>query len=92
MRTASLIFIIFFLSNFVVVFGGEANFSGEWSLNKEKSEMGERRGRMTSTKLVVAQDSDKINIKRTGQGRNGEYTREEEITLDGKENELEGFR
>jgi hypothetical protein len=70
---------------------GKVNFSGEWSLNEDKSELGEGRGRFMSTKLVVKQEADKISIERTGQGRDGEFTRTEEITLDGKENELEGF-
>lgn len=71
------------------------NFSGEWKFNAEKSEPGEGGGRgpRASSKLVVNQDATKINIERTGTGRDGEeVTRKEEITLDGKENEVEGFR
>jgi hypothetical protein len=68
------------------------DFSGTWTLNKDKSEMGEGRGRFNSTKLDVKQNDKEITIERTGQGRNGEYTRTATITLDGKENELEGFR
>jgi hypothetical protein len=70
---------------------GKVNFSGEWSLNEDKSDLGEGGGRFMSTKLVVKQEAGKISIERTGQGRDGEFTRTEEITLDGKENELEGF-
>lgn len=69
-----------------------ADFSGEWKLDKSKSEISEGRGRSGATKLVVKQEADKMVIERTGQGRNGEYAREETITTDGKENELEGFR
>ena len=67
------------------------DFSGTWTLNKDKSKMGEGRGRFNSTQIVVKQETEKITIERTGQGRNGEFTREETLTLDGKENEVEGF-
>jgi hypothetical protein len=73
-------------------FAFAADFSGEWKLDKSKSDLGEGRGRFNATKLVVKLDDEKIVIERTGQGRNGEITREEILTLDGKENELEGFR
>ena len=70
---------------------GKVNFSGNWTIDEGKSDFGEGGGRFFSSKLVVKQESNKINIERTGQGRDGEFTWAEEITLDGKENELEGF-
>ncbi len=69
------------------------DFSGEWTLNKDKSDTGEgRRGRFYATKLDVKQEVNKISIERTSQGRNGERTRSATISMDGKENQLEGFR
>jgi hypothetical protein len=70
---------------------GKVNFSGNWTIDENKSDFGEGGGRFYSTKLVVKQESNLINIERTGQGRDGEFTWTDEITLDGKENELEGF-
>ena len=89
MRTKLMVFTFVLVLTASLTFA--ADFSGEWTLNKDKSEMGEGRGRFLSTKLVVTQDDSKITIARTGQGRDGEVTREESLTLDGKENEVEGF-
>lgn len=65
------------------------NFSGEWTLNKEKSGIDESGPgfRMISEKLVVVQDKEKeLVITRFGVNRNGEEMKtEEKLTLDGKE-------
>ncbi len=98
MRKLSLILLafVFLFSMILIAEEGKVNFSGTWSYNKDKSETGGEGGRgpgrMASTKLVVKQEKDKIVIERTGQGRDGEtFTQKEEITLDGKENKVEGF-
>lgn len=96
MRKLSLILLafVFLFSMILIAEEGKVNFSGTWSFNKDKSETGsEGRGpRMAATKLVVKQEKDKIVIERTGQGRDGEtFTQKEELTLDGKENKVEGF-
>ncbi|MBN1998493.1 hypothetical protein JW935_13125 [candidate division KSB1 bacterium] len=70
------------------------DFSGEWTFNESESEAGEGgRGPRASAALNVTQTKEKINIKRTSVNRDGEeMVREEEITLDGKENEVPGWR
>ncbi len=87
---------VFLFSMILIAEEGKVNFSGTWSFNKDKSEAGgdggRGPGRMASSKLVVKQEKDKIVIERTGQGRGGEtFTQKEELTLDGKENKVEGF-
>lgn len=96
MRTITSILMVLSLLIAGCVLAGEekVNFTGEWSFNQDKSETdgGGRRRSMVSTKLEVKQEENKLAIKRTGQNRDGEEViREEQITLDGKENELEGF-
>ncbi len=62
------------------------NFSGDWTLNNEKSNFGNSEFRNAANKLKITQDASKITIERSGTRRNGEaYTYSEIITLDGKE-------
>ena len=62
-----------------------ANFSGEWTYNESKSNVGEDRGGRAATKIVVTQDASSIAIERTSSGRDGQTrTNKEELTLDGK--------
>ena len=96
MRSLYFVSLIIFLLIFSFVFAQDSkvNFSGEWTFNQDKSETGDSgrgRGFGSATKLVVKQEANKLTIERTGQGRDGEYTRTEELTLDGKKNEVEGF-
>jgi len=92
MRTA-LLAVLLLAAGLIYAKETKVDFSGEWVFNEEKSEMGEGRGRMLASSLVVTQGAEKISIERTGERRNGEtYTTSDEITLDGAENELEGFR
>lgn len=66
-----------------------ADFSGEWTLNEQKSTIGENLGRMASKKLKITQESTAISIERTGTNRNGEtVTSNEKLTLDGKETDI----
>ena len=89
MRVTAFLSIVVFL--FMVVEGfadeGKINFSGEWSFNEEKSELGEGRGRRRAgLKLTVTQKGNDLTIERLSQGRSGEeFTSEEKLTLDGKE-------
>ncbi len=74
---------------------GAVDFSGEWILNESESETGGRgrRGGRRFGNMNVTQTEEKIIIKRTGTERDGEdRVLEEKITLDGKENELPGWR
>jgi len=66
-------------------FSQTPNFTGEWKINEEKSELGE--GRMRgATRLVIKHSDDEMSIERTSMGRSGEaFTSNEKMTLDGKE-------
>jgi len=72
---------------------GAVNFSGEWSLNKDKSKLGESRegrgggrGGRAPLKLTITQKGNDLTVKRLSQDRSGEeFTFEEKFTLDGKE-------
>jgi len=72
--------------------GKKVVFTGEWTLNESKSELGE--GRVFSAlKITVKQEKKTIFIERTRSGRDGEErTSSETLTLDGKENINEGER
>ena len=72
--------------------GDKVDFSGEWTLNEDKSELGEGRF-FSAIKISVKQDGNTITIERTRTGRNGEErTSSETLTMDGKENINEGER
>ncbi|MCW3079530.1 hypothetical protein [Segetibacter sp.] len=63
-----------------------ANFSGDWTLNAQKSELGEMAGRIP-TKLKVTQTADAVTTERTSSFNGEERKTNEKITLDGKESE-----
>jgi hypothetical protein len=66
-----------------------ADFSGKWTLNEDKSDLGEGRF-FAASKLAITQDGSSITLERTRTGRDGgERTTSETITLDGKENVTE---
>lgn len=66
---------------------GKVNFSGEWSFNESKSEMGEGRFQ-TSMKLTIKQEGNNLTVERLQTGRDGQERKStQELTLDGKENE-----
>ena len=67
----------------------DVNFSGKWSLNEDKSDLGEGRF-FAASRLTITQDGNSITIERTRAGRDGEErTTSETVTLDGKENVTE---
>lgn len=69
---------------------GGVNFSGKWTLNEDKSNVGEGRF-FSASKLAITQDGKSITLERTRTGRDGEErTTSETITLDGKDNVTEG--
>ena len=88
----------------VVALGQDAkpNFSGDWTLDREKSEMGEPRqgggggggrGRgMGMGSFSITQDGDSLVLKRKVEFQGEERTFESRHTADGKENINEGFR
>ena len=67
----------------------DVNFSGKWTLNEDKSDLGEGRF-FAASKMAITQDGLSITLERTRSGRDGEErTTSETITLDGKENVTE---
>ena len=74
-----------------VSFAGEkTDFTGEWTLNESKSDLGE--GRFFSpSKIAIKQEGNTLTIERTRIGRDGgERITSETLTMDGKENINEG--
>ena len=78
------------------------NFTGDWTLDREKSEMGEPRqgggggggrGRgMGMGSFSITQDGDALVLKRKFEFQGEERTFESHHSTDGKENINEGFR
>jgi hypothetical protein len=93
MRFFTLCMVMVFLLGAVTVMAQDVkvNFSGEWVLNTEKSEMGEGRGRgRGASKMVVVQEGNKLVKESYRQNRDGEEVKTESVyTLDGKECENE---
>ena len=72
--------------------GENTDFTGEWTLNEDKSDLGEGRF-FSALKIAVKQEGNTITIERTRTGRDGgERTSSETLTMDGKENINEGER
>jgi hypothetical protein len=68
---------------------GKVNFSGEWTFNEGKSELGEGRWRQPIS-MTVKHTGNDISIARTAQGRDGAPVADSEsLTLDGKEHKSE---
>jgi hypothetical protein len=63
-----------------------ADFSGAWNLNQEKSVLGEGGQRRLATALVVEQKGNGLTVTRKGKSQSGEdFETVEKFTLDGKE-------
>lgn len=68
------------------------DFSGQWTLNESKSDLGEGRF-FSAPKMSVKQEGNTITIERTRSGRDGEErTTSQTLTTDGKEQVSEGER
>jgi hypothetical protein len=66
------------------------DFTGQWTLNESKSDLGEG-GSFAAIKMTVTQKGNSLTIERTRTGRDGEErTNSETFTMDGKENIVEG--
>jgi hypothetical protein len=72
-------------SSYTVV--DNANFSGDWTLNEQKSELGDFGARVAAKKLKVTQTADAITTDKTSSFNGEERKTTEKITLDGKESE-----
>ena len=96
MKYCTLLVTVFLVMSAVLVDAQDkqVNFSGEWVLNTDKSELGEgsggrRRGMMPS-KMVVLQEENKLVVESFRKNREGEeVSRESTYTLDGTECENE---
>ncbi|MEO7531035.1 MAG: hypothetical protein ABIS69_06480 [Sediminibacterium sp.] len=70
----------------------QANFSGTWTLNEGKSELGQFGARGSASKIVVDQKADGVSVSRTSTGFDGNATTTSEILAnDGKESETTVF-
>ena len=66
--------------------GAKANFSGSWTLNESKSNLGEGRGFRSASQITVTQAGNNLTADRVRTNRDGEnQTTTEKYTLDGKE-------
>lgn len=87
---------IFRFRNFIVLavflcFSAEifaqANFSGNWTFNQSKSQLGDAqggpRGPMAASALTVTQDAKTLTVSQTMQGPDGEMKIESKFNLDG---------
>ncbi len=74
------------------VTGDKANFSGDWKLNEDKSELGNF-GRFAARSIKVEQKTDAIVITKTSPSFNGgdPVVSDETLTFDGKESETTVF-
>jgi len=100
-RPVSVVMLLLFVA---VALGQETkpNFTGEWTLDREKSQMGEPRpgggggggrGRgMGMGSISITQDGDALVLKRKVEFQGEDRTFESRYTTDGKENINEGFR
>jgi hypothetical protein len=64
-----------------------ANFSGSWKLNEQKSDLGQFGGRMTPKTLKLEQKEDGLSIERTSNFNGQDRTTTEKLSFDGKETE-----
>ena len=74
------------------LFGQKANFSGTYTFNEGKSQMGEGRFRAPASKLVIAQSDSVLTMDKTGKDMNGDdAVTKEKYNLGGKISENAGF-
>jgi len=70
----------------------QTNFSGTWSLNEGKSDLGQFGARGAANKIVVDQKDGAVTVTRNATGFNGEaMSSTEALTADGKEVETTVF-
>jgi hypothetical protein len=70
-----------------VSFAGEkVNFSGEWGINQEKTNLGENNFNVEGTKLIIDQKENDFTLTRFVNGMDGQAMQiTEKYTMDGKE-------
>ena len=81
-----LLFSLFMVTLSAIAGNDKVNFSGAWSLNETKSDLGEGRRGMVALKMTIRQTGDSLAIERLSKRRSGEEsTSIEKLTIDGKE-------
>jgi len=65
----------------------QTNFSGTWTLNSGKSELGEFGNRIAPSKIIVDQKADGVTVTKTSMGRDGSPVEIKETLAEGKESE-----
>lgn len=63
------------------------NFSGEWTFNESKSDLGDAQFRFVWETLKITHTGNTITIVKHGESQNGPFDQEEKLTLDGKASE-----
>ncbi len=83
----ALLAVFFLLSFFVDISAQKANFSGTWTFNETKSNLGDAGGfRRPAKQLTIKQEGNNFSVDRVRTNRDGEETTtQEKYTLDGKE-------
>ena len=80
------IVLFFTMPMFLFAAEGKVNFSGDWAVNQDKSELGEGRRGRAATKMTATQEGNNLTLERTSVRRGGEEaTNKTVLTLDGKE-------
>ncbi len=86
-RAISLAIVLLLIVPFVTLAqSGKTDFSGTWTFNESKSDLGDNGRRYGSGDIVVKQDASQLSVKRNFTNRDGEassYT--SEYSFDGKE-------
>ena len=71
-------------------FGQKVNFTGEWKLNEQKSDLGDQFS-LAPKSLSVDHTKKTLDLKNVNEFDGQEYLSEQHYTLDGKECENTGF-
>ena len=71
-------------------YGQKVNFSGNWKINKEKSQLGEEFS-MAPNKVIVDQGKNSLSVERHSTWQGEEFSFTDRFTLDGKECENPGW-
>ncbi len=72
----------------IAAFINAVNFSGEWTLNKEKSEFGQYGENIAPKKITINSADNSITLEKLSPTMTGEeYTTKETLSFDGKETE-----
>ena len=87
MRFPKLLVVVIAIISAVVAYAGEkANFTGQWTLNQEKSKFDDMGPAFLPATMVVAQIDNELTVQKTFKSDFADdFTAEEKMTLDGQE-------